>query len=144
MKRLLLALAFVLFVVLPRGGLLYGQAVNGSLLGTVTDSSGATVARAKVVITEINTGISRNMETNESGNFSFPTLEPGVYRVSVEHPGFRTAVKDRIDVLVNSTVRADLTLSPGAISESVTITADVAMLQTDRSDTGRKIEAVQL
>jgi hypothetical protein len=71
-------------------------------------------------------------------------LEPGVYRVSVEQAGFRTAVKDKIDVLVNTTVRADLTLQPGAITESITITADAAMLQTDRSDTGRKIEAVQL
>src|SRR5690348_15084953 len=87
---------------------LYGQAVSGSLLGTVTDSSGGAVPSAKVSITEVNTGISRRMETNASGNYSFPTLEPGTYRASVEHTGFRTAVKEGIDLLVNTTVRADL------------------------------------
>jgi outer membrane receptor protein involved in Fe transport len=122
----------------------WSQAVNGTLLGTITDSSGATVPKAKVTITEMNTGFSRNMETNESGNYSFPTLEPGIYRVSVESAGFRTAVKDRVEVLVNTTARADLMLQPGAINESVTVTAETAILQTDRSDTGRKIETIQL
>jgi len=123
---------------------LYAQAVSGSLLGTVTDASGAAVPRAKVIITHTSTGISRSMETNESGNYSFPTLEPGVYRVTVEHTGFRTAVKEGADVLVNSSFRADLMLQPGQVNESVTVTAETALLQTDRSDTGRKIEVAQL
>jgi hypothetical protein len=84
------------------------------------------------------------MQTNESGNYAFPTLEPGVYRVAVERAGFRIAVKDGVTVLVNTTIRADLTLQPGALTETVTVVAEVPILQTDRSDTGRKIEAVQL
>ena len=124
--------------------LLFSQAVNGSLLGTVTDSSGATVPQAKVTITETKTGLSRSMDTNDSGNYSFPTLDPGTYRVSVEHAGFRTAVKEGVDLLVNTTIRADLTLQPGQVSESVTVTAETAILQTDRADTGRKIETAQL
>jgi hypothetical protein len=122
----------------------YGQAVNATLVGTVTDSSGAAVPNAKVTATEVNTGISRTGNTNESGNYSFPTLEPGTYRVSVEQTGFRTAVKEGVALLVNSTVRADLVLQPGAINETITITAEVPILQTDRSDTGRKIETKQL
>jgi hypothetical protein len=125
-------------------GLVYGQAVTGSLLGTVTDSSGGSVANAKVTITQVNTGISRTMQTNDSGNYTFPTLEPGRYRVSVEQAGFRTAVKEGVDLLLNTTVRADLVLQPGAVNETVTVTAEVPILQTDRSDTGRKIEAVQI
>lgn len=124
--------------------LLDGQAVSGSLLGTVTDASGASVPNAKVVITERNTGISRSADTNQSGNYSFPNLEPGTYRVSVEQQGFRKAVKEGVDVLVNSSVRADLQLQPGAITETVNVVADVAILQTDRSDTGRKIETQQI
>jgi len=124
--------------------LVHGQAVTGSLVGTVTDSSGGTVANAKVTITAVNTGISRTAQTNESGNFTFPALEPGVYRVSVEQAGFRTAVKDGVNVLLNTTVRADLSLQPGAVNETVTVTAEVPIMQTDRSDTGRKIEAVQI
>ncbi len=123
---------------------LYAQAVRGSLLGTVTDATGGVVPGAKVTITEINTGISRGMETNASGNYSFPALEPGRYRVTVEQAGFRTAIREGVDVLLNTTVRADLVLQPGAISEQVTVTAEVPMLQTDRADTGRKLEAVQL
>jgi len=135
-------------VTLLIGGLapasLRAQAVTGSLLGTVTDSSGGVVPNAKVTITEVNTGIKRTMETNASGNYVFPALEPGVYRVSVEQPGFRMAVKDGVNVLVNTTIRADLVLQPGALSETITVIAEVPILQTDRSDTGRKIEGVQL
>src|SRR5258706_15544071 len=106
-----------------------GQAITGSVLGTVTDSSGAVVPGAKVTISDLNTGISRTAETNASGFYSFPSLDPGRYRVTVEHQGFRKAVKDGLDVIVNSTVRADLELTPGAVSESVSVTAEAAMLQ---------------
>jgi hypothetical protein len=123
---------------------LYGQAVTGSMVGTVTDSSGAAVASAKVTITQVNTGISRTMQSNESGNYVFPALEPGVYRVSVEQAGFRTAVKEGVNLLVNTTARADLVLQPGLITEAITVTAEVPIMQTDRADTGRKVEAVQM
>ncbi len=141
---LVLAICVAGMLALLTPGTALAQAVTGSLLGTITDASGASVPNAKVTITEVNTGISRNMQTNESGNYMFPALEPGVYRVSVEQPGFRTAVKDGVTVLVNTTVRADLVLQPGQLSESVTVTAEVPILQTDRADTGRKIESVQL
>jgi len=135
---------FVGMTLLTGSAYLYAQAVTGSLLGTVTDSSGGVVPKAEVIITEMNTGISRRMGTNASGNYVFPALEPGRYRVSVEHAGFRTAVKEAVDVLLNTTVRADLVLQPGLISEAIIVKAEVPILQTDRADTGRKIEAVQL
>ncbi len=75
----------------------------------------------------------------------FSNLNPGVYRVEAKLTGFKTAVKDKVEVLVNTTVRADLQLQPGAISEVVTVSAEAApLLQTDRSDIGRKIEARQM
>src|ERR1044071_9926971 len=125
-------------------GRFYGQAVTGSMLGTVTDASGASVPSAKVTITEVNTGISRSMDTNASGYFSFPTLEPGVYRVTIEKSGFRKEVKERAELLVNTTVRADTVLQPGAITEPVTVTSEAAVLQTDRADTHTTIETAQL
>jgi hypothetical protein len=118
----------------------FSQAVNGTLVGTVSDASGALVANAKVTLTATQTGISQSGVTNQSGNYSFPNLQPGIYRVEVELAGFRKAIREQIDVLVNSTARADLTLQPGQINESISVTAEVAVLQTDRSDTGRKIE----
>ncbi len=124
--------------------LAYAQAVKGTLLGTVTDSAAALVPQAKVAITEINTGISRSVETNQSGNYVFANLEAGVYRVEVERTGFKTAVQDRVDVLVNATVRVDVELPTGTVTERVDVHAEAAVLQTDRSDTGRKIETRQL
>ncbi len=122
----------------------YGQAVKASLIGSITDSSGAMVPRARVVIAEVNTGFSRAGETNESGHYVFGNLDPGVYRVQVEMAGFKTAVRDRVEVLVNSTVRVDLQLAPGQVTESVQVVAAVPLLQTDRSDVSHKIEVVQV
>ncbi len=122
----------------------FGQAVNGTLLGTVNDSSGASIAAAKVSATEVNTGITRNSITNESGNFTFPDLPPGNYKILVEVPGFEKAARENIDVLVNSSVRVDVSLTPGNVNDTITVSADTAILQTDRSDTGRKIETKQL
>ena len=136
--HLLAAKLLVVLTLIPC--LAFGQAVTGSLVGTVTDSSAAAAPNAKVSLTETRTGISQTTTSNQSGNYSFPSIQPGSYRVEVELQGFRKAIKTGIDVLVNSTIRADLELSPGAITEVVNVTAESALLQTDRSDTGRKIE----
>ena len=120
----------------------YGQAVNATLLGSVTDSSGAAIANAKVTITETNTGVAYGGQTNESGNYTFPSLPPGQYSVTVEAAGFKREARTNVDVIVNSSTRVDVQLRPGDISESVEVTAAPPALQTDRSDTGRKIETV--
>jgi hypothetical protein len=119
-----------------------GQAVNATLLGTVTDSSGAQVANVKVMITETNTGISRNSQTNESGNYVFPDLPPGTYTVTAEQSGFKRESRAGIDVIVNTTQRVDFVLQLGSNSETITVEAETPILQTERADTGRKLEAV--
>ncbi|MDZ4798583.1 MAG: carboxypeptidase regulatory-like domain-containing protein [Bryobacteraceae bacterium] len=122
----------------------YGQAVNGTLLGTVTDASGATVPGAKVLIAEQNTGVNRSAVTTSAGYYAFPDLQPGVYTVTVERTGFKKAVRQNVEVLVNSTMRVDSQLQTGDVTETVSVTAEAPLLQTDRSDTGRKIETQQL
>jgi len=119
-----------------------GQAVNATLLGTVTDSSGAAVSNVRVTITETNTGISRTSQTNESGNYIFPDLPPGTYTVTAEQSGFKRASRAGVDVIVNTTQRVDLVLQPGNISETITVEAETPILQTERADTGRKLETV--
>src|SRR5437764_1029855 len=121
---------------------LMGQAVNATLLGTVTDSSGAAVASVKVTITETNTGISRTSQTNDSGNYVFPDLPPGTYTVTAEQPGFKRASRAGFDVIVNTTGRVDLVLQPGSSSETILVQAESPILQTERADTGRKLETV--
>lgn len=123
-------------------GLAYSQAVNATLLGSVTDSTGAVIAGAKVVVTEVNTNISHTGKTNESGNYTFPDLPPGDYSVRVEIAGFKVETRTNIALLVNTSTRVDVQLQPGNVSESVEVTAAPALLETDRADTGRKLEQV--
>jgi hypothetical protein len=122
---------------------LSAQAVNATLLGTVTDTTGAAVPNAKVTATETATGVPRTTNTNESGNYSFPNLPPGTYTVTVEQTGFKKETRANIDVVVDTTARVDLKLEPGSISETIEVTASTPELQTDRADTGSKIETAQ-
>src|SRR6516164_8080444 len=119
-----------------------GQAVNATLLGTVTDSSGAAIGDAKVTITETNTGISHASQTNESGNYVFPDLPPGTYTVTAEQSGFKRASRAKIDLIVNTTERVDFVLQPGSMTDTITVQAETPILQTERADTGRKLESV--
>jgi hypothetical protein len=119
----------------------YAQAVSASLVGTITDASGAAVPDSKVTITETNTSVSRSGQTNESGNYTFSNLRPGVYAVVAERQGFKKASRTGVDVVVDTTVRIDLALTPGEVSETINVTAEAAALKTERADTGRQIEA---
>jgi hypothetical protein len=120
----------------------FGQAVNATLLGTVTDSSGGVVAGAKVTITEVNTGVGRSGQTNESGNYTFPDLPPGQYSVTTEAAGFKKETRRDVALQVNSSQRVDVQLQPGNISETIEVTGAAPALQTDRADTGRNIDTM--
>ena len=123
---------------------LFGQAVNGTLLGTVTDASGATVANAKVTATETTTGAIHVSATNDSGNYTFPDLQPGIYTVAGEARGFKKLAHENIELLSNTSVRVDLSLQAGDVMETVIVTAAPPLLQTDRADISTKIEGVDV
>jgi hypothetical protein len=84
------------------------QAVKASFIGAITDSSGATVPDAQITILETRTGISRRLSSGPSGAYSAPNMDPGLYRITVEKIGFRTVVRDSVELLVNSTQRVDV------------------------------------
>ncbi len=138
------SLLILIFGTLLTAGLGFSQAVNATLVGTVTDSSGGVIMGARVTATEANTGITRSINSNESGNYTFPNLSPGTYTVSAELAGFKKVTRPGVDVLVDSTTRIDLELQPGQVTETLEVNAEATLLQTDRADTGRKIEQVQL
>ena len=119
----------------------YSQAINATLLGAISDTSGAVVPRVKVVITEQNTNVSKVSLTNESVNYTFPDLAPGTYTVTVELEGFKKEARRDVVLSVNTNARVDLRLQPGNVSETVEITGAPPLLQTDRSDTGRLVDA---
>ena len=120
----------------------YSQAVTATLLGTVTDVTGAVVPNAKVTLTEENTGLTKTVKSNDSGNFTFPDISPGRYTVTAESAGFKKEIRKGTDVAANSSVRVDLRMQPGNITEYVEVTASAPVLQTDRSDVGRSIDTV--
>jgi hypothetical protein len=122
----------------------WAQAVKGTLLGTVTDSQGAAVPGANVTVTETGTNITRTAQTNASGNYVFSNLKDGTYRVGAELSGFRKFVRDGVIVAVNTTVRVDVALQVGDLSEEFTVVGETPTLQTDRADTGRLIESTQI
>ncbi|HEY4049992.1 MAG TPA: TonB-dependent receptor [Acidobacteriaceae bacterium] len=119
----------------------WGQAVSATLVGTVTDNTGASVPSAKVQIHEDATGITHEGATNESGNYTFPDLPPGTYTVTAEATGFKKETRASVAVVVNTTTRVDLTMTPGSVSETVVVTGAPAVLQTDRADVSSNIEA---
>ncbi|HWP99459.1 MAG TPA: carboxypeptidase regulatory-like domain-containing protein [Vicinamibacterales bacterium] len=121
-----------------------GQAVRGTLLGNVTDASGLALPGATVTITEVRTNLTYTTTTNESGNYVFSNLRDGEYRVEAELAGFKKAVRSGVKVDVNTTVRVDLRLEVGALEETVTVVGESPLLQTDRTDTGRTIPAIQV
>ncbi len=142
MKSLRLACAVYALVVLSHVSA-YAQAVSSTILGTVTDSSGAVVADAKVTGTEESTGVSRSVQTNGSGNFTFPNTSPGTYSVSVEASGFKKEIRQNISATVNSSARVDVQLQPGDIRETVQVTGAPPPLQTDRADISTTITTEQ-
>lgn len=120
---------------------LLGQAVNGTLLGTVTDSTGAAIADAQVTATLTSTGAIHQSTTNGSGNYTFPDMQPGIYTIKIDAKGFKKAEQQNINLLSNTSPRVDVELQPGNVSETVVVTTAPPVLQTDRADISTKIEA---
>jgi hypothetical protein len=118
----------------------WAQAARGSILGNIADGSGAAVPGATVTITETQTNLSQNTVSNESGNYTFTSVANGVYRVEAELAGFKKALRDKVEVDVNTTIRVDFKLEVGDLSETLTVTSETPALQTDRADTGRIIQ----
>ena len=144
MKARALAILAAVLVLTFISSTMLGQAVNATLLGTITDSTGAVVAGAKVKVTEMRTGLERTSSTNSSGNYDFVDLPPGQYEVTVEQPGFKKATEKGIDVQVNSDVRVNLTLQPGMAEQVIEVTAETPIMETDRADVSQKIETKQV
>jgi len=129
----------VALAVLASAGLAYSQAVNATLLGTVTDASGAVVPNAKVTITETQTAVAHAMQTNESGNWIVPNLPPGVYAASVEATGFKKETRRDITLVVDTTTRVDIQMTPGNITETIEVSSAPPILQADTATTSTQI-----
>jgi hypothetical protein len=120
-------------ILLASAVFLSAQTYQGRILGTITDSSGAVVAGAKVTITNTATGLSRNLVSNNDGNYLAPDLDPGTYRVAVEAPGFKRAESTPVQLEVGRDVNVNLRLVPGAVNEITEVSAQDTLVDTTDS-----------
>lgn len=108
-----------------------GQAIQSTILGTVTDPSGAVVTGATVTVKNEGTNIERTMVTDENGDYRIAGLEPGNYQVSVTTPGFKTFRRTRVDLNASQIKRVDATLEVGEASSTVTVEGGVGQVETE-------------
>jgi hypothetical protein len=129
-----LALAIAVFGIT---GVAFGQVAQ--VAGRVSDPAGSVVPEARIVITNVETGAARETTSNDQGYYNMPSLSPGNYRVTVQKEGFKSIARSGMQLLSDDKARLDFVLELGTLSESVTVTADVGLLQVESADLGKSI-----
>jgi hypothetical protein len=112
----------------------------GEITGSVTDPTGAAIARAEIVVTNLATNQVRQATTNEAGSYSIPFMVPGRYRLEAKAQGFKSSVAPERLLQVGDVMRVDFALEVGSVTESVEVAASAEMLQTTSTATGTVIE----
>src|SRR5579859_4438499 len=134
--RAIRTLALVVFsLAIFAGASTYAQTFRGTILGSVTDSSGAAVPGATVTIKNMDTGLVRTVTTSEDGSYSAPELPIGTYSATVEKAGFKSGVVTGLKVEVSSERRADVTLQPGQLAQTVTVQGEELPMVESTSNT---------
>lgn len=135
----------LLVLLLSAPAFIFGQAtITGTIQGTVTDSSGAVVVGANITIRNLDTGVQNTTKSGGGGYYTVPYLPAGRYSVSAAQPGFKNELIPQVDVQVERTTRVDLTLSPGAVSETVTVSGEAPQVQSTTSDLNTEITEHQV
>src|SRR6267154_5310151 len=127
----LIALSLVLGFSVPNAS---GQAVFGSILGTVVDTQGSAVVGAKVTVTSVTKGTSDEVLSNDSGNYTVSHLIPDTYNIRVEAQGFKAYEVKNVQVSADTSAKVDATMAVGAVTQSVEVTGEIPQLKTDRAD----------
>jgi hypothetical protein len=122
------------------GAPLFAQGSAGRILGTVTDQSGGAVAGATVAVVDTERGTSRNLTTDEAGEYNAPSLTPSTYKVHVEAKGFKAIDRQNVILEVNGNVRVDLQLQPGDVSQTITVTEETPLIETTNAELGGTLQ----
>ena len=128
---------FLVLMLLPAAACVSAQTYRGTVLGTVTDSSGAVVAGATVKVRNADTGLERVTQTSADGSYSAPELPFGKYTVTVSQSGFQTSVTTGVAVDVASDRRVDVMLKAGQVSESVEVSGELPASRYHQRSAGR-------
>jgi hypothetical protein len=127
-------------LVLLLAAVLTAQAPTAELTGTISDVSGAVVPNAEVTATNEETGFTRKVSSNELGFYTVPLLPPGIYRMSVQKEGFRSVERKGLRLHVSDKVTLDYALEVGALAETVSVSAETPLLQTEQASQGAVID----
>jgi hypothetical protein len=113
---------------------------QGEITGRVADSTGVGVPAAVLTLTNVRTNAAVSTATTNAGDYTFPSVAPGFYDLKAEHPGFKSATSNNVEVEVQQTVRLDLSLQVGSVSESIEVTAQAGLVQAENASVGTVIE----
>ena len=134
-RRLCLLVTCIVLLALA----LPAQTFFGSIVGTVSDTSGAIIPGASVTLTSLGTSERRTAETNSSGFYQFLNLVPGRFKVEVEKAGFKHLTRDEVLVETQAAVRIDATMQIGEVGQTVEVTAQTPLLQAENSSIGTEV-----
>ena len=122
----------------------FAQRDLGTIAGTVTDPTGAAIPNAKITITEVATNESYTLTSNSSGEYVRPALKPGTYTVAAEAQGFRRVAQENVLVTAGDRIGVPLTLPVGNLSESIEVSANAPLLQTENTSQGADLNAAEV
>ncbi len=134
-------LLFALAMLYGSPAICAAQTFYGSVVGTVTDATGAVVPDVNVALTNIGTAERRTMKTDAQGNYLFVNLVPGRYRLEMQKDGFKRFAREPITVEVQAAVRIDVTLEVGEVTQTVEVSAETPLMQTENASLGQVVEA---
>ena len=140
MKLARIPIALTVLLVSSLAVTVLGQTTNATLSGVVQDPQGAVVPNAPVVVTQIDTGLSRNTRSGADGHYIITNLPIGKYKITVSSTGFKTLVVPSITLQVNQSAVLNLKLAVGSRTEEVTVTEEVPLLSTDDSSVGQVVQ----
>ena len=138
-RRRRIVLCFALVALLATFAYVPAFAQTGQITGKVTTQDGAVVAGATLTIKELETGQQRIVQSNEVGYYTVPALLPGPYSISVTSPGFQTVVRTGMQLQVQQILQINITLQPGAVKQTVIVSAQAPLLETQTSSTGQVV-----
>jgi outer membrane receptor protein involved in Fe transport len=131
-----LAVAILVALTVPA----YGQLSSGSILGTITDATGAVIPGVSVKVTNSAIGLTREVISNESGNYRVDQLPIGSYNIEVQLAGFKTEVRANVKVDIDQRARLDFVLQPGSVTDVIEVSAEAPLVQSEDSSIGQVVE----
>jgi hypothetical protein len=137
--RYIAALLVSLFALAVLPSSVDAQVLYGSLTGNVADKSGAAIPNASVEAINVGTGIAKQTKTDDRGMFLIQDIQAGTYKVTISAPSFATSIASGVQIVENTVRRVDVQLDLANVGQSVTVAADVAVLQTDRADVNTQV-----